>query len=154
SRVRPDARMPALFASDRTGFVERWLVAEHLLGDSAKEGRKDAAGDHRLGRRMFVGLGCATCHFLPDVERAAEPDHDRTPLTGLADRMPPAELAAFLTAPHTRYPDGRMPRLPVAADVARNIAAFLLEWSRPADVPEVKPPTDDEIAAATRRLGA
>src|SRR5262249_45564376 len=30
--VHADTRMPALFSADRTGFVERWLVADSLLG--------------------------------------------------------------------------------------------------------------------------
>src|SRR5262249_51984842 len=32
AKVRPEARMPTLFPDGRTGFVERWLVAEYLLG--------------------------------------------------------------------------------------------------------------------------
>src|SRR5262249_24509949 len=75
-KARVDARMPALFNTDRSGFVERWIIAEHLLGPDdpekrsaplptkpshAKNGEHDRDGDHRLGRRAFVGLGCAAC---------------------------------------------------------------------------------------------
>lgn len=154
ARVRPGAHMPALFAADRSGFVERWLVADHLLSSSVKEKPADRPGDHRLGRRMFVGLGCAACHLLPDAESPGRSDPERTTLTGLRDRLPPAELAAFLADPHTRYPDGRMPRLPIPAGDARNLAAYLLEGAKPIDVPEVEPPTADEIATVVRRLGA
>ena len=49
----------------------------------------------RLGRRAFVGLGCATCHFLPDADPSGQPDFERVPLTGLGDRFPAGELAAF-----------------------------------------------------------
>src|SRR5688500_4346161 len=112
--------MPALFTADRQGFVERWIVTEYLLGSAAPEKRpaKDRAGDHRAGRSAFISIGCAACHYLPDVARPEQPDFDRTPLTGLKDRLPAEELAAFLGNPHARYPDGRMPRLPVPPDTA------------------------------------
>ncbi len=152
-KVRPDARMPALFAADRKGFVERWILTEHLLGSSTTSKRSPSAGDHRLGRRAFISIGCATCHFLPDQERSTQPDFGRTPLTGLNDRLPAEELAAFLGNPHARYPDGRMPRLPVAQDMARDIAAYVSMWSKPARTEEaIKPPTAEEIAAVSRRL--
>jgi cytochrome c551/c552 len=186
SKVRTGARMPALFSADRTGFVERWIIAEHLLGPAdaekrasavrgspdpaqggtpagsgdprraLKEGERDRAGDHRLGRRAFVGLGCAACHFLPDVPRAEQPDLERVPLANIGDRLPAVELASFLGNPHSRYPDGRMPRLPVNPDTARDIAAYLLLWSKPADgiARRVEPPTDKELRETTRRLRA
>ncbi len=152
AKVRADARMPALFAADRTGAVERWLVAEYLSGPDRAPTKE--AGDHRMGRRQFVSYGCATCHFLPDVDRGEQADHDRTPLSGLAERLPASDLAAFLGNPHSRYPDGRMPRLPLTPDAARDIAAYLLLWSKPAEkTAEVKPPTAEEINAVSRRLG-
>jgi glucose/arabinose dehydrogenase len=170
AKVRRDARMPALFSADRTGFVERWIIAEHFLGPSAAEKRsapspsqpdnrgnseRDRAGDHRLGRRAFVSLGCAACHLLPDAPRAEQPGLDRVPLTDIGDWLPAEELAAFLGNPHSRYPDGRMPRLPVTPDAARDIAAYLLLWSKPnaAIARNVEPPSAAEIRAVTRRLG-
>ena len=145
--------MPALFDADRKGFVERWLITEHLLGSSTV-GKRSAGGDHRRGRGAFISMGCAACHFLPDADRSAQADFGRTPLTGLTDRLPAEELAAFLGNPHARYPDGRMPRLPVPQDMARDIAAYLLLWSKPARREEAaKPPTVEEIAAVARRLG-
>ncbi|HEY7312836.1 MAG TPA: hypothetical protein VH643_25960, partial [Gemmataceae bacterium] len=156
AKIRPDARMPVLFASDRTGFVERWIVSEYLLGPSTDEKRRAAtsSGDHRLGRRAFVSLGCAACHFLPDMERSAQGDLGQRPLTNLSERLPADELAAFLGNPHARYPDGRMPRLPVSPNTARDIAAYLLLWSKPhpVDGETAKPPSAEEIAAVARRL--
>jgi cytochrome c551/c552 len=156
SRIRQGSRMPALFAADRTGFVERWIIAEHLVGPSTSKKREAAAvlGDHRLGRREFVSIGCAACHHVPDIDRADQADFDRFPLTGLADRWPAEDLAAFLGNPHGRYPDGRMPRLPVPPNTARDIAAYLLLWSKPSDVAAGadKPPTAEEINQVARRL--
>src|SRR5262249_51903614 len=70
----------------------------------------------------------------------------------LADRMKPDDLAAFLGNPHARYPDARMPRLPLEPSSARDIAAFLLLWSKPAELEAPKPPTAEEINAVAQRL--
>ncbi len=157
AKVRPDARMPALFRADRQGFVERWLVTVYLLGsaESVKRPPPEKAGDHRAGRTAFIGIGCAACHFLPEAAPSSQPDLGRTPLAGLNDRLPAEALAAFLTNPHARYPDGRMPRFPLTPDTARNIAAYLLLWSKPAHIDGAaeKPPSEDEINAVARRLG-
>src|SRR5262249_53011004 len=68
-----------------------------------------------------------------------------------------ATLSAFLEDPHARYPDGRMPRLPLKKDDAREIAAYLLESSPPAGPePEQAASTAADrsaIDAVVRRLG-
>ena len=98
---------------------------------------------------------CAACHHVPDISRAEQLDLDQWPLRRLGDRLRLQDLATFLGNPHVRYPDGRMPRLPVAPEMARDIAAYLLMWSRPTpDLPVEDPPTLQEIAAVVRRLGA
>jgi mono/diheme cytochrome c family protein len=169
SHVRPEARMPALFAADRTGFVERSLVTDYLLNqNSPHPPAQEPTGDHRLGRRQFILLGCAACHFMPDADRPGQPDLGRTPLVGLGDRFPADLLAEFLLSPHARYPDRRMPRVPMTREVARDIAAFLRLWSgsaaprgptttaatRAAATDNDRPPTAEEIDAIGRRLNA
>jgi glucose/arabinose dehydrogenase/cytochrome c551/c552 len=158
AKVRKDARMPALFSADRDGFVERWLITEYLLKGAGELKPSAAIGDHRLGRRDFVNMGCTACHHIPDIERAEQPDFDRYPLanTGLGDRLPPEALAAFIANPHARYPDGRMPRLPMKPETARGIADYLLLWSKASarDTTASKLPTADEIAKVSRRLRA
>jgi len=155
AKVRADARMPALFGADRQGFVERWVLADHLLGSAPEARPVKPAADHRMGRRRFVELGCAACHFLPDVERSEQPDFSRTALVGLPERLPADKLAAFLANPHSRYPDGRMPRLPIAPQTARDLSAYLLLWSKPAPKKAAfEPPTAQEIASLSRRLRA
>jgi glucose/arabinose dehydrogenase/mono/diheme cytochrome c family protein len=161
--VHSDARMPALFTNDRAGFVERWLVTDALLGSRETRPAPEPAapGDHRLGRQLFIRSGCAACHLLPDLRREDQADLGRLRLRGLGDRLPAGPLAAFLANPHARYPDDRMPRIPLAADAARNIAAYLLLWSSPvAQAPgssepkPVEPPTRAEIDTVVRRLKA
>ena len=154
AKVRADAHMPALFSADRTAFIERWLVADHLSGGRETLTADPAPGDHRLGRQRFINLGCAACHFVPDIDRAEQKDLNRTPLVGVADRFSAAELVAFLGNPHGRYPDGRMPRLPISNEQARDIVAYLLLWSKPTELPAIEAPTAKEIQDTIRRLGA
>jgi cytochrome c2 len=154
ARVRPGARMPGLFPADRRGFVERWVLADFLAPDRGDRRLDRPSGDHRAGRLAFLGLGCAACHLVPDLDRGGHEDSGRTALDGLRDRFGADDLAAFLGNPHARYPDGRMPRLPVAPKAARDIAAYLLLWSGPSPDPAATPaPTAEEIRAEARRLG-
>ncbi len=155
-QTRAGARMPALFPEGRKGLVERWIVADALVRSTGEGERRAGAapGDHRLGRREFVGAGCAACHFLPDMDRDEQPALDRIPIDGLHDRLSQAELVAFLQNPHARYPDGRMPRIPLPIDMAQNIAAYLLLWSKPAapDAPLPEPVQPREIEEVARRF--
>ncbi|MBL8793086.1 MAG: hypothetical protein JNM56_04215, partial [Planctomycetia bacterium] len=151
SQVHGDARMPALFTADRTGFVERWLTADALLGSNDTQPAAPT-GDLRAGRLAFVSIGCAACHFVPDVKREEQTDLDRVPLRGLGDRLGAEALAAFLGSPRQRYPDGRMPHLPIPPVMARDIAAYLLEWSKPTEAPKEESPTAAEVAAVVKRL--
>ena len=150
----PGARMPSLFTKDRNGFVERWIVTQALL-QGTKARTPDPAGDHRMGRRYFVSVGCAACHFLPDEPIEDQPVQDRKPLEGLNDRMGHAQLAAFLQNPKLRYPDGRMPCIPTGATLARDIAAFILLWSKPAiaEAEPKEPVTPAEIDGVAKRFG-
>lgn len=145
SQLRRHARMPKLFASDRSGAVEISLVSDYLLSRLTGLAPQDdsGAGDHRAGRQAFLGLGCAACHTLPDknspeagqASAATEANGTtRTPLEDLADRFTTQQLAAFVADPRRRYPDGRMPRLPMPAVTVRDIAAYLLLWSQPTPV--------------------
>ena len=66
------------------------------------------------------------------------------------------DLAAFLGNPHARYPDGRMPRLPVSPVQARDIAsllAVLVADPRRTRTPTEPQPTPEEVSALARRLG-
>jgi glucose/arabinose dehydrogenase len=155
AKVRAGACMPALFDANRQGFVERWLVAEYLLATTHSGRRQaDEKGDHRAGKQAFIGLGCVACHDDPEKPGRPPADPERYPLSGLADRMTAGRLAAFVQDPATRYPDGRMPKLPVPAGMARDIAAYLLLWSKPAVTPPAGAVDDSEVRQILRRLGA
>jgi|GEM_PF-290976 len=167
AQIRSNAIMPRLFSPDRQGSVEISLISDYLLGDAAiqRPDRPPMRGDHRNGRQAFVGLGCATCHILPDRDTEAagtisvagqEAMHDeRTAFQALADRFTTNQLAAFISNPRSRYPNGKMPRLPVSDAQARDIAAYLLLWSKPLAVLKTAdvPPTEEEVNTMAARLG-
>jgi glucose/arabinose dehydrogenase/cytochrome c553 len=145
-QARSDAHMPKLFADDRTGFVERWVVSRHLLGRDADRPplERGASRDFRPGKQSFIGLGCAACHPVPDPEFASQPESGRHRLEGLGDRFTEARLADFLANPHARYPDDRMPSFSLKPQEARDIAAFLLRASPASPASEATPPPPDE----------
>src|SRR5262249_27400692 len=87
ARVERGAGMPALFRPERSGFVERWVLADFLGGKAAEGNGAKEVGNHRAGRLAFLSLGCAACHFVPDQERVGQPELGRVALDGLADRM-------------------------------------------------------------------
>lgn len=153
-KVRAGAKMAALFAPDRKGFVERWVVSRVLNPTVEGSSPKSEPGDPRNGTARFLLLGCAACHAAPDLEPEAA-DPARPPFEGLLDRWTLPTLAAFLQNPSHRYPEGRMPRLPVDPKSARDIAAYLLGAPSPAPPPAADPaPSAQELDELTRRLGA
>lgn len=169
-RIRHDARMPELFARDASGNAERWLIAD-MIGKANRPVEEKATGDHRMGRRHFMSIGCAACHLVPDVPLTEQEPLQRRELIGLADRYSSAQLASFLTNPHGRYPDGRMPTFPLNANQSRDIAAYLMLWSKPTLIGDmaswklapqgkpstlaaVQPPAEADLAAALKRLDA
>lgn len=156
SAAHTAARMPALFKADRAGVIERWIIAEYLLKESAQAPKPDAppGGDHRQGKKHFLSIGCVACHFVPDMKRDGQKDMDRTGLERIADRLPPAPLGEFLQNPVLRYPDGHHPAQPLSPEFARDIAAYLLLWSKHSATAMHPEPavTADEIEQTARRL--
>lgn len=134
-KLRPGARMPVLFHNDDQGRAERWLICQYLLQTtkSDRPAMDPGRGDHRAGKQAFLGMGCIACHQHPEQPEAPPADPHRHGFFGLAQRMPRGHLAAFLQEPSSRYPDGRMPKLPVTPEAARNIAEYLLQWSATED---------------------
>ncbi|MFQ5506507.1 MAG: hypothetical protein ACE5F1_17190, partial [Planctomycetota bacterium] len=116
--LRSHARMPRLFQAGRAGLVERWVVADHLLAGAGPATKPAKRGDHRAGRRAFLGRGCFACHRAPD-QTDATPDPERPPLDDLGARMTRSALAAFLANPLARYPEH--PAIPLTEKETRDI---------------------------------
>lgn len=154
SRHRASARMPALFAEDRAGFVERFVLADHFLGHAPARDPEQAAEPKKVeeGGKRFVSIGCAACHSLNEDSEgengegptAAAGFGNRVRLAGLAGRATRESLARFLLEPPTRYVDGRMPKFSLSEEDAGELAAFLLVAAgpntKPLTAPEHRPP--------------
>lgn len=153
--LRPHARMPALFAADQTGYAERWLITQVLLKTNSKANqlKPEAAGDHRAGKQAFLGLGCIACHFDPEKNEPVTADSERYPLTQLTQRMNQPYLTSFLKNPLERYPDGRMPKMPLTNTMATDIAAYLWQISPPKTIAAAEEPRPDELNSVFQRLG-
>jgi glucose/arabinose dehydrogenase/mono/diheme cytochrome c family protein len=152
ARMHAGSRMPALFTDDRDGAIERQLIADLLLKNAAPK-TEPAGGDHRQGKKIFLSVGCVACHFAPDIKRDEQKDLERTAIEGLADVLPGAHLTEFLKDPALRFPDERHPQFALAPDAARDIAAYLLLWSKPftAAAP-AQPASAAELEQHTKRL--
>ena len=154
AKAHAAARMPALFKADRDGAVERWIVSEFLIKEGAEK-TQAPAGDHREGKKQFLKIGCVACHFIPDMKRDEQKDLGRTALEGLADRLPGAQLVEFLKNPAGRYPDERHPQFALPPNTTRDIADYVLLWSKPLEnISRPEPAvTAAEIEQVAKRLG-
>ncbi len=127
-RMSREAILRRLERPDHAPFAqeaERREIAVAL----AKALTEGTAGNPRQGRKAFFGLGCVACHY------SSGKDH---PFEGLRERWTAKPLADFLENPHSRYPDGRMPKLPVTAAAARDMAAFLLDGAASSGPPAAR----------------
>lgn len=158
------ARMPNLFSPDRRGDLERLFLAAHLWGrtggaENSRLASEAPPGDTRTGRETFVGAGCVACHLVPDMPLPAEPSlvAGRRALAGLRERFSAKDLASFLQDPHTRYPDGRMPKLKLGEGEATNVAAWLLSvdavTSAADSTGDLAPATPQETATLQQDYG-
>lgn len=151
-RVHGDSRMPMVFADDGAGQAESWIVASYL-SKAASPAAKEI-GNHRVGQRLFLSVGCVACHFVPEQDASKQDDLGRIRLRGLGDRFPPEALAQHLFDPSVRYGDGRMPKLPLTPAQANDVAAYLLLWSPRTDAAATEAPAAATLEAVRRRLGA
>src|SRR5207245_2352242 len=123
--LRPEATMPKVFSGPGVGQkaadVAAWLVM--LTGDRPLPAGKDDPALVGQGEKLFMQLGCITCHQLQDpTEKDA---HDRLSLFYVAAKFRPGALEAFLRAPHEHYPWIRMPDFKLSATEAPALAAYL-----------------------------
>jgi cbb3-type cytochrome oxidase cytochrome c subunit len=131
--VRPEAVMPALFADDEAGHVERYCVASYLasLGGPLEPAAK--APQHQVteifaerGEGPFTSLGCIACHGKETRGGL------QIPLKGLGSKTTADKLATYLENPLAVDPSGRMPHLLLQGDEPRNLAWYLVRDKDPA----------------------
>ena len=108
------------FANQRFAQADIRHRAEALTGGSVNRGRD-----------LFAAKGCGGCHTVSGVAHAE--GLVGPPLDGVAGRAiiagklanTPINLARWISSPQSVVPGNAMPDLPITAQEARDIAAFL-----------------------------
>jgi len=118
-------------ASKGIAFASMPMQSAH--GEGGASARPAPKGDAARGQKLFESVGCQGCHVSdPSAERhVMDGWRNHGPnLVGLADKVNPDWLFAWLKDPKAYNPATRMPNLRLSDDEANDIAAFLL--TRPA----------------------
>ncbi len=92
-----------------------------------------ASADPRHGRQLLDEKGCTGCHTFSGVPALnIQPGTAKAGPTALApdlrharERLAPGTLLTWITDPQSLKPDTPMPKLPLSADEARDIAAYI-----------------------------
>lgn len=124
----PGSTMPHMLAgldeAERESTVEaltHFLAATGEFDTSGVPGGGNARADE--GRRLYTRVGCQVCHGPLDGQATLP---DQRPLGDIAARWSPAALDAFLAAPLTTHPAGRMPHVPLSDEQRKHIVAALM----------------------------
>lgn len=116
--------------------AEAWVLATLAIGACGSEDRAasapgSATGDPQAGARIVADLGCGMCHAIPGIAGArggVGPD-----LAAFAQRRyfagsqpnQPERLLQWILDPPSLSPSTAMPPMPIDADQARDVVAFL-----------------------------
>lgn len=131
---RRGTSMPKLSAA--TTPVDADAVV-HFLGTLAPKAAprpvRIAHLNAELGKTLYHTRGCVACHapqadYAPPDGRPAAGDfgYGSAAFPSLAEKYDVSTLAAFVRNPLASRPDGRMPRIEMEEQDARDIAAYLL----------------------------
>ncbi len=131
---RGGTSMPKLSATTAAADAE---AVVHFLGTLApKNSPRPARIAHlnaELGKTLYHTRGCVACHapqadYTPPEGRPASGDfgYGAAVFPALAEKYDVGTLAAFVRDPLASRPDGRMPRIEMEEQDARDIAAYLL----------------------------
>ena len=157
--------MPDLLAGRND--TERRRIADELthflLSLQPEEGSaKTSRGDPAAGRKLYHQTGCVACHepdenYLQDTGAHtgnAALETPSIPLAHAPDKFNADGLAEFLINPLRHRPSARMPRVPLTAKEAADLAAYLVKGSS-TNSPDVRPDASKASAgrAAFSRLG-
>jgi cytochrome c1 len=109
------------------------IVANHLFGRADLRTRAEAltGGNADRGLTLFVAKGCGGCHTLEGVPQAN--GLVGPPLDGVGVREivggklanTPENIELWISAPQSIVPGNAMPDIPMTAQDAKDIAAFL-----------------------------
>lgn len=125
--LRDDTAMPRVVSDEADA---RNLVAYLLRESPAPQAAPAPAFEPaqvEKGQRLFVSLGCFTCHTAPGGDETVE-RLGRVSLEAVRAKYRSAtQLLAFIRDPHARYPHSPMPRFELAEAESAALAAYV--WS-------------------------
>ncbi len=161
-KVTPTAAMPKLFAADEKAEIH--AVAQYLssLAPPAKAAPKPPNPKEMLtsvnnGQRLFVSLGCITCHdSRPEAVKAMQQPTVGVPLRRnfllpeMGQKTEDYKLAAYLNDPLAVDPSGRMPNMLLDQKDATDLARFLCNKENPKPLEAMK--IDGQAEAAFKKL--
>lgn len=127
--TRSGSAMPEMLHGMKEADATAEALTHYLVsqgGPMSTEGQEGNRARVAEGRKLFSTLGCVACHSVD----GATPDGGHS-LNGLAERTTVKALSAFLQAPHTVRPSGRMPNLRLDAEQSQRLATFLLQSQLP-----------------------
>lgn len=109
------------------------IVANQAFARADIRHRAEALTGGRVdrGHDLFISKGCGGCHTVAGVPQAN--GLVGPPLDGVAERAviggmlanSPSNLTRWISAPQSVVPGNAMPDIPMTAQAARDIAAFL-----------------------------
>lgn len=119
------AKMRLVLHADAPADFEKWRQQQ------LRPGREPATDDERRGRSVFTSASCVLCHSVQGTDASATVGPDLTHLasrsTIAAGTLPntPANLAAWITAPHRLKPGVQMPATSLPPDDLGALARYL-----------------------------
>lgn len=75
----------------------------------------------RMGKELYDGLGCASCHSIAGAGSGAGPD-----LTRVGSERNPAWLTRFFMDPGTVVPGGTMPKYDLSHEQVDNLVKYMM----------------------------
>lgn len=127
--AKPGTTMPdvltGLSEQDKKHQVE---ALTHFLASTSTEPLRDRYVDKdaaKRGEQIFHDVGCAACHG--SRKKGVEPLAFAVPLGDPAAKYTVTSLAHFLVDPLKVRPSGRMPKLRLTDDEARDAASYFLQ---------------------------
>lgn len=163
SRARSGSTMPHLFDERDSEEIEAVI---HYLGSlSSSDQKPPSSGRHvdaDRGGGLYHTVGCMACHDPEPAHRSEEAGKNRTGAGAGSVSFPDISkkhslngLAGFLKNPLKHRPDGRMPRIELAAQDAVDLAGYLFRFpgSDPRNASEIEPFTADlSLAERGRKI--
>jgi mono/diheme cytochrome c family protein len=155
--VNPSAAMPKLFSDDEAGRVDRFAVTSYLVSlggpipASPKPPRpNELKASVARGERLFTSIGCIACHRGKNVRGEVN-----IALPASGSKTTPEKLATYLADPLAIDPSGRMPRMGLNGNEARDLARYLCQ-KKEKDAVEALPaaPAKESLLAAFKRVDA